>query len=428
MRTRSIATTLLMAAGLLAAVAARAQEPPPYQGNDDQPPPPEAAGADPAVASDDYFYGQLAPYGRWVGRDDLGEVWVPQVAHGWRPYTTGHWIYTDQGWAWVADEPWGWAAFHYGRWLYAPDLGWAWVPGHVWAPAWVAWRHGGGYLGWAPLGPNIGFRAEVGLDIAAAAITAGFFTFVVEREILAPRVSLVILPGVRNVTIVRETTNITNYTVVNNRIVDRGVDVHRIEQVTGRPVAQVRVATLVTGGRGRPGAFYQPAVVTNAARVTHAEFGKALPAQVAAWKTHAAQHPASTGANTADRRTLAKTYNSSHSNTANTSVAGHTGSSSTSTHAHTATSTTGPSHTHPTTSSSTTHTTSTPSTHTSSRPSSTHTTSSSSSAHGTTSSTHAPSGQTHTTTSGSSSGQSHPQSHSSAKPAKPPEKPPKPPA
>ena len=31
--------------------------------------------------------------------------------------------------------------------------GWVWVPGTVWAPAWVSWRYGGGYVGWAPLPP-----------------------------------------------------------------------------------------------------------------------------------------------------------------------------------------------------------------------------------------------------------------------------------
>src|SRR5258707_11541000 len=86
------------------------------------------------TASISYFHEQLSPYGRWVERDGYGEVWVPYVSARWRPYTTGHWVYTDQGWAWVADESWGWAPFHYGRWFYA-DGGWGWVPGTVWAPA-----------------------------------------------------------------------------------------------------------------------------------------------------------------------------------------------------------------------------------------------------------------------------------------------------
>jgi hypothetical protein len=270
---------------------ARAQEPPPYQGNDAAPPDDAApqdnapqgaeASADPAVAGVEYFHDQLSPYGQWVQREGYGAVWVPQVRAGWRPYTTGHWVYTDQGWAWVADEPWGWAAFHYGRWYYDSEIGWAWVPGTVWAPAWVAWRHGGGYLGWAPLGPAVGFTFEAGLDFGGFVIAPGFYTFVGERDILAPRVSIVIVSTTRNVTIVNNTTNITNYGVVNGRIVNSGVSADRIAQVTGRPVPRVAVASMARASANGKGAFYQPPVVTRAARVAHAEFGKALPTQVA---------------------------------------------------------------------------------------------------------------------------------------------------
>jgi hypothetical protein len=73
------------------------------------------------------------------------------------PYTDGHWVYTDAGWLWVSDYSWGWAPFHYGTWVYV-DTGWAWVPGSVWGPAWVQWRYGGGYIGWAPVVP-VGYVA-----------------------------------------------------------------------------------------------------------------------------------------------------------------------------------------------------------------------------------------------------------------------------
>lgn len=295
MRATSTAIVLLFMLGTpFASRVARAQEPPPYQGNDQAPPDDAAAQdnapqgaeapappADPAVAGVEYFHDQLAPYGQWVERDGYGVVWVPQVQAGWRPYTSGHWVYTDQGWAWVADEPWGWAAFHYGRWYYDSDIGWAWVPGTVWAPAWVAWRHGGGYLGWAPLGPAVGFTFGGGLDFGGYVIAPGFYTFVGERDILAPRVSTVIVSTTRNVTIVNTTTNITNYAVVNGRIVNSGVSADRIAQVTGRPVPRVAVASMARASASGKGAFYQPPVVTRAARSAHAEFGKALPTQVA---------------------------------------------------------------------------------------------------------------------------------------------------
>jgi hypothetical protein len=293
MKTERIARSLLLAASLLAvSAAARAQqEPPPYPGGDEvQPPdemqqeqPPDGYAEDPeAVASTQYFHEQLQPYGRWVSREGADDVWVPNVERGWRPYTTGHWAYTDQGWAWVADEPWGWAAFHYGRWDYDPELGWAWTPGNVWAPAWVAWRSGGGYLGWAPLPSSVGFTDEEGLGLGAAVLTAGFFTFVAEQNILAPRVTTVILPSTRNVIIVENTTNITRYAVSDHRVFNRGIDVHQIEKVTGRPVRPVRIAELNHGGAHGRGAFYQPAVVTRAGAARHAEFGLALRAQRAA--------------------------------------------------------------------------------------------------------------------------------------------------
>jgi hypothetical protein len=280
MRAEKIPTALLLAAGLLAAGAARAQEPPPFPGGADAQQAPADAPAidantnDPAMAaSNDYFHEQLAPYGQWVNHNGNDEVWVPKVEPGWRPYTAGHWAYTDQGWAWVADEPWGWAAFHYGRWDYDQQLGWAWSPGTVWSPAWVAWRQGGGYLGWAPLSSADGFSAERGV-LGAQAITAGFFTFVAEQNILHPNIGTVIVPSARNAAIVSGTTNITSYRMVNHRVINSGVDVHRIERITGHPVTPVRVAALAQAGPHGRGAFYQPAVVTRAG-ATRAEFGQA---------------------------------------------------------------------------------------------------------------------------------------------------------
>jgi hypothetical protein len=235
------------------------------QGGDCPCPCPPAA--DPGTASIGYFHQQLSPYGRWVRRDSYGEVWVPQVAVGWRPYSTGHWVYTDQGWAWVADESWGWAPFHYGRWYYDTGIGWAWVPGRVWAPAWVAWRHGGGYVGWAALPPAVGYSVGIGVSFAGVdlnvAIAPSYYAFVAEGAILTPRLSAVIVAPTRNVTIIQNTTNITNYSVVNNRIVNNGVNVGRIEQVTGQPVPRVRTASQV--------ALYQPPVIARAARQAKAE-------------------------------------------------------------------------------------------------------------------------------------------------------------
>jgi len=123
--------------------------------------------APPPSASIDvgFFYDSLAPYGDWYLDTEFGWVWAPRgVAYGWRPYTEGYWLYTDYGWTWVSSWNWGWAPFHYGRWNFQPRRGWVWLPGRDWAPAWVAWRSGDGWVGWAPLPPGARFRPGVGLD------------------------------------------------------------------------------------------------------------------------------------------------------------------------------------------------------------------------------------------------------------------------
>jgi len=248
---------------------------------------------DPDQASIQYFHQRLSPYGRWAVRPGYGEVWTPRVASGWRPYTTGHWVYTEQGWAWVANEPWGWAPFHYGRWYHDASDGWSWVPGHVWAPAWVVWRNGGGYLGWAPLPPSVGFTAGVGASFGGVdietAISPAYYSFVPERAILAPRLSAAFVPFSRNAECFRGSSNVTRLTVVNHRVFDRGVDVQRIEQVTGRAVPRVRV--------GNQPYFFQPPVVVTAARQRGTErfVGRPAPRAVAAVRGNrfpAGGHPA----------------------------------------------------------------------------------------------------------------------------------------
>lgn len=103
----------------------------------------------------DDFRSGLRGYGHWIDTPEYGWVWQPtRVTYRWQPYWDGRWVWTTAGWTWVTDEPWGWATYHYGRWALLDEVGWVWLPGRVWAPAWVAWRWGGGYAGWCPLGPR----------------------------------------------------------------------------------------------------------------------------------------------------------------------------------------------------------------------------------------------------------------------------------
>ena len=123
-----------------------------------------------SVSDASVFVKPLSRYGTWHHHHRYGQVFAPGGAYltaRWRPYTHGHWEYTEWGWTWVSADPFGWATDHYGRWTYDAHLGWVWVPGRVWGPAWVTWRHGGGYVGWAPLPPGAQLGAHYGVHETA---------------------------------------------------------------------------------------------------------------------------------------------------------------------------------------------------------------------------------------------------------------------
>ncbi|RZM19580.1 MAG: hypothetical protein EOO88_37655, partial [Pedobacter sp.] len=113
------------------------------------------------------FYDELSPYGSWNQDSQYGYVWRPNVdQRDFRPYySNGHWAMTEYGNTWVSDYDWGWAPFHYGRWVTDRYNQWVWIPDTTWGPAWVNWRSGGGYYGWAPLGPGSGVNVSIGFNI-----------------------------------------------------------------------------------------------------------------------------------------------------------------------------------------------------------------------------------------------------------------------
>lgn len=110
------------------------------------------------TARSETFERTLSPSGEWFVVAPYGRVWRPSptvVGVGFEPYATGgQWVYTNYGWSFEATWEWSWVAFHYGRWVVVPGQGWVWVPGDTWGPAWVDWRVGDGYVGWAPLPPG----------------------------------------------------------------------------------------------------------------------------------------------------------------------------------------------------------------------------------------------------------------------------------
>ncbi len=154
-----------------------------------------SAGLEIRASSD--FYAPLASHGSWVEVGSYGRCWHPaSVEVGWRPYCAGSWEWTDCGWYWVSDEPWAWACYHYGSWIHDSAYGWVWVPGIEWAPAWVYWRVGPDYIGWAPCGPR------------GVVLAPSLFVFVGTSRFREPiRPSTVI---VNNTTIINSTKTITN--------------------------------------------------------------------------------------------------------------------------------------------------------------------------------------------------------------------------
>lgn len=186
-----------------------------------------------------YFYDQLAPYGEWFQLQNYGWVWTPyDVPLGWRPYTDGTWAYSDYGWTWVSDWEWGWAPFHYGRWLSDPYRGWVWVPGRDWAPAWVAWHYGNGWVGWAPLPPGVDWRTGVNIE---AYVRPHTWCFVEERFLFERNLRNNIVLPARNITYLGITRNVTNYTMIQNRVFNRSLDVEQIERTVQRPIPRYRV-------------------------------------------------------------------------------------------------------------------------------------------------------------------------------------------
>ena len=206
-----------------------------------------SASGDNATASYSTFYTKLEPQGVWRETSTYGYVWQPQEAQesrSWRPYTNGHWVYTDAGWTWVSEEPFGWATYHYGRWTRLRNIGWVWVPGDEWAPAWVSWRKSDDYIGWAPLPPEARFDRARGIHNWADSyydIGPDQYCFVSTNELGAPRVERVIVPPERNVTIVNQTTNVTNITYNNTNIVNQGPNYDELHSRTRQPIPRLRL-------------------------------------------------------------------------------------------------------------------------------------------------------------------------------------------
>jgi hypothetical protein len=193
------------------------------------------------------FQEALESYGHWARSARFGEVWVPdELPQDWRPYQYGHWVYTDDwGWYWISDpaeEDWGWVVFHYGRWAHERSLGWFWIPGDEWGPAWVDWRYGGDYVGWAPLPPD-----EV---IEEYDDDPTYWVFVSPRYLAAPRWRSYMVPQSRRAGAFGRT-SVVNRSVGYGRgraAVNPGISPVFVARVSRAPVATFRVSPRVLAG------------------------------------------------------------------------------------------------------------------------------------------------------------------------------------
>ena len=195
----------------------------------------------------DFFYDNLGDGGNWIEAGEYGYCWQPTVASNasWRPYSDGYWAYTDVGWTWVSYEDFGWATYHYGRWVRLKGRGWVWAPGREWGPAWVSWRTGGDYVGWAPLPPRRGGDIYVDFSPITAQVDVDFdigpayYNFIDVRYIGEPVLRERIFAADQNVTYVSKTVNVTNITYNNSQVYNYGPDYNTLSRYSTRPIQKL---------------------------------------------------------------------------------------------------------------------------------------------------------------------------------------------
>jgi hypothetical protein len=221
----------------------------------------------------EFFHASLSPHGTWHDSASLGRVWHPRVEiPGWHPYAYGHWVYTDVGWTWVSNYDWGAIPYHYGTWALEPELGWVWVPGYVWAPAWVVFRRGSSYVGWAPVAPSY----SIGSSVAVDGYGPDHFVFVRSEQFLAPEIHHHALPVARSRAIFADTRLIPSLAIENDVVVNRGLDVKRVERIAKtrvEPQAIERVPKVAPGGE----AASRDALRVDASRSERGEVRAAAP-------------------------------------------------------------------------------------------------------------------------------------------------------
>lgn len=222
------AITLLFLAAFFAFQQSRSQDIPPQEDS------PEAV---------NMFYSDLSPYGEWIELEPGLYAWHPSVLDAsWRPYTAGHWVWSDYGWYWVSSEPFGWATYHYGRWYLDDHYGWIWIPDSVWGPAWVEWRCNDDYIGWAPLPPYARFHVTVGIRFTRRWVAPPvYWSFISYNHFTSGHHYRDYMSESNTRRLISTTRSTGRYQVDQNHIVDQGVERAFIERRTSNRIGTFEI-------------------------------------------------------------------------------------------------------------------------------------------------------------------------------------------
>jgi len=114
-----------------------------------------------------------------------------------------------------------------------------WMRGVVWAPSWVCWREGGGYIGWAPLPPECDFAPGNNMIVVdRIALSPQYFVFVQQHHFCEPiRPNILVV----NQTVINQTVNITKITQVNQPVISQGPSLTVIEKNNPGRVVNVSI-------------------------------------------------------------------------------------------------------------------------------------------------------------------------------------------
>src|SRR5207248_3283991 len=124
---------------------------------------------------------------------------------------------------------------------------WCWVPGYEWGPAWVSWRTGGNYVGWAPPPPEGGgeivyeSRPITGRADVDFGIGPGYYNFIDVRFIGEPVLRGHFYPYDQNVVYINNTVNVTNITYNNSVVYNYGPDYAVLSRYSTRPIQRLKL-------------------------------------------------------------------------------------------------------------------------------------------------------------------------------------------